>query len=272
MIFFFLSPAFHSSLGSEGKQLPAVEGTAGSWKAPGRVKTLAIHVEFLEAGTGWMSALTGGFGAPQGVLEFHSLSLCSAAHSTCSLSLDPAPSCPSPAASLKQSWGLSRRAGQRLGLAGSGEGFGDGSCLELAEISNLNCVISIKGEQNVLKPHIPTKPPFPRPFPAQPACCSLSATREILQGEIRAAWHSQTSSSHPGNTGRFSSSQENMEIKLESLHGCSSAQINSQAVSLQMFLAAGTSFLRLFPASQGFWKCFPSSIYGPQLCTRIEIL
>lgn len=173
MIFFFLSPAFHSSLGSEGKQLPAVEGTAGSWDAPGRVKTLAIHLEFLEAATGWMSGLSGRFGACQRVLEFHSPSLCIAAHCTCSLSLDPAPSCPSPAASLKMpSPCHQHRAGtspggkdRGLGLSGSGEEFGDGSCLELAETSNLNCVISIKGEQNVLKPHIPPKHPFPRPFP-----------------------------------------------------------------------------------------------------------
>lgn len=31
-----------------------MEGTAGSWDAPGRVKTLAIRLEFLEAATGWI--------------------------------------------------------------------------------------------------------------------------------------------------------------------------------------------------------------------------
>lgn len=234
---------------------------------------MAIHVEFLEAGTGWMSGLTGGFGAPSGsagILQPLPLHRCSL-HLLLVLGsgsiLPFSSSIPenSPHATSTELGLLQEGRAEIWGCVGVERDLG------MAETSNLHCVISIQGEQNVMKTHIPTKHHFPRPFPVLPACFSLSATKEILQGGIRAAWHSQTSFSHPGNTGRFSS-QENMEIKLESLHGCSSAQINSQAVSLQMFLAAGTSFLGLFPASQGFWKCFPSSIYGPQLSTRIEIL
>lgn len=123
MIFFFLSPAFHPSLSSEGKQLPAEEGTAGSWEAPGRVKTFGNPLG-ISGGRHTLDVRIDRkvFELRQGVLEFCSPSLCITARSTCSLSLDPAPSCPSPPASLKilprpsaQSWDFFRREGQGFG-------------------------------------------------------------------------------------------------------------------------------------------------------------
>lgn len=158
---------------------------------------MAIRLEFLEAGTRWMSGLTGRF--LSSVRECWNF----AAPPSASLLAPPAP-CPwiqlRPALlhqhPSKFSPGHQHRVGtspggkgRDSGLSGSGEGFGDGSHLELAESSNLNRVISVTGEQNVLKPHIPIKHPVPRPFPllpASPASCSLSATKEILQQEIRA--------------------------------------------------------------------------------------
>lgn len=54
-----------------------------------------------------------------------------------------------------------------------------------------------------------------------------------------------------------------MEIKLEALHGCSSAQINSQTVRMQMFLQTITAHT-FFSASQVVCKYFSSGIYSPQ--------